>query len=97
MNYALVDISTAPRIVDMADTLTEAIAMRQGNFRYRYTHIFRLITKNGIQQLSGDEAKRERMTREDIILHDNLLRKQEAEELKRKQREQREAENAANN
>lgn len=82
MSYALVDIADAPRIIDVYDTLAEALVSRDISYAYHSLHTFRLVTANGIQQLSGDELRRERAARNAIIdrLAEQRRAQREAEE-----------------
>lgn len=88
MSYALVDIADAPRIIDVYDTLAEALVSRDISYAYHSLHTFRLVTANGIQQLGGDELRRERAARNAILERLAELRKaqREAEERNLRQR-----------
>jgi len=77
MSYALVDIADAPRIIDVYDTLVEALASRDMSYAYYSLHTFRLVTANGIQQLGGDDLKHERAARNAI--HERLAEQRKAQ------------------
>lgn len=77
MSYALVDIAGAPRIIDVYDTLAEALVSRDISYAYHSLHTFRLVTANGIQQLGGDELRRERAARNAI--HERLAEQRRAQ------------------
>lgn len=88
MSYALVDIADAPRIIDVYDTLAEALVSRDISYAYHSLHTFRLVTANGIQQLGGDELRRERAARNAILerLAEQRRAQREAEEKDLRQR-----------
>jgi len=77
MSYALVDIADAPRIIDVYNTLAEALVSRDINYAYYGLHTFRLVTANGIQQLGGDELRREKAARNAI--HERLAEQRKAQ------------------